>query len=84
MYWQKGRKNPAKVKQEASLRLGDIVNIAEGMTTSTLKKSGNEDKADLYLSLVGRGGQRTLDLEVSSTKERAQLVRGFRMLINGK
>lgn len=81
LYWQKGQKNPAKVKSDASLRLSDIVDVSEGIKTPALKKSGSEDKADRYLSLVGRGSAKSLDVEVHSVKMRNDLSKGFKMLI---
>ena len=84
IYWQKGKKNPAKIKTDASIRLSDIVNVAEGMQTPTLKKHGSDDKSDTYASLIGRGDQRTLDMELVSQLQRNDLVKGFRLLIAGK
>ena len=81
MFWQKGKKNPAKIKADASLRLSDIVDVSIGITTATLKKSGSEDKAGQYLSLVGRGSAKNLDVELSSVKERNALSKGFKLLL---
>ena len=33
IYWQKGKKNPSKIKTDASLRLSDIVKVTEGMVS---------------------------------------------------
>jgi hypothetical protein len=84
IYWQKGKKNLSKVKSDASLRLSDIVKVTEGISTPTLKKSGSEDKGDHYLSLVGKGNTRTLDMEMPSQFERNDLVKGFRLLLAGR
>ena len=81
LFWQKGSKNPAKIKADASLRLSDIVDVSVGISTATLKKSGSEDKADRYLSLVGRGSAKNLDIEVSSVKQRNSLSKGFKLLL---
>ena len=52
--------------------------------TTTLKKHGSEDKNSLYMSLIGRGQQRDLDMELSSEKVRNELMNGFRLLLSGK
>jgi len=86
LYWQKGlKKNVSKIKNDASIRLSDIVRIGKGcMATATLQKHGNEEKNDLYLSLIGRGNSRTLDMEIVSMKLRNELVYGFELLLGGK
>ena len=38
IYWQKGKKNPSKIKTDASLRLSDIVKVTEGMVSIIHKK----------------------------------------------
>ena len=81
LFWQKGKKNPAKIKADASLRLSDIVDVSVGISTATLKKSGSEDKAEQYLSLFGRGSAKNLNADVSSVKERNALSKGFKLLL---
>ena len=36
------------------------------------------------MSLIGRGQQRDLDMELSSEKVRNELMNGFRLLLSGK
>ena len=57
------------------------MDVSVGISTATLKKSGSEDKADRYLSLVGRGSAKNLDIEVSSVKQRNSLSKGFKLLL---
>ena len=57
------------------------MDVFVGISTATLKKSGSDDKADRYLSLVGRGSAKNLDVELNSVKERNALSKGFKMLL---
>ena len=66
------------------IHLQFIFLIFRKKATTTLKKHGSEDKNSLYMSLIGRGQQRDLDMELSSEKVRNELMNGFRLLLSGK
>ena len=82
LYWQKGRKNKAKVKLESSIRLDDLISVSTGLKSEGLKRNGSRKNADLYMTLIGKGGGRDLDIEAKSEEERNRLAVCFKQLLN--
>jgi hypothetical protein len=66
----------------SGIRLVDVTHVNTGVSSGTLLRSGSAKRSNLYLSLVTP--QRTLDLEASSEEERDALVKGFRLLVEGR
>ena len=82
LYWQKGRKNKAKVKLESSIRLDDLISVSTGLKSEGLKRNGSRKNADLYMTLIGKGGGRDLDIEAKSEEDRNRLAVCFKQLLN--
>ena len=73
LYWQK-EENKAKVKLESSIRLDDLISVSTGLKSEGLKRNGSRKNADLYMTLIGKGGGRDLDIEAKSEEERNRLA----------
>ena len=84
LYWQKGRKNKSKVKLESSIRLDDLISVSVGLKSEGLKKNGIGKNADLYMTLIGKGGGRDLDIEARDTEQRNYLANSFKQLLKAK
>ena len=78
----KGKKNKAKVKLESSIRLDDLISVSTGLKSEGLKRNGSRKNADLYMTLIGKGGGRDLDIEAKSEEERNRLAVCFKQLLN--
>lgn len=50
-----------------TLRMGDVTRLTQGMATPSLRKSGNEDDADCYVSLHTK--RQTVDLQCADPDE---------------
>ncbi|KAG6963569.1 hypothetical protein JG687_00006502 [Phytophthora cactorum] len=86
VFWQKamgpadrvGKGKHARLEQ--SVVLGDVIQVARGMKTTVLKRSGNVARYECYVSLVTP--RRTLDLELPTPQLADFLQRGFEQLLH--
>jgi len=86
VFWQKalgaadrvGKGKHARLEQ--SVTLSDVIQVARGMKTSVLKRSGNVARYECYVSLVTP--TRTLDLELPNAQLADFLQRGFDQLLH--
>ncbi|GMF12102.1 unnamed protein product [Phytophthora lilii] len=86
VFWQKamgaadrvGKGKHARLEQ--SVVLGDVIQVARGMKTAVLKRSGNVARYECYVSLVTP--TRTLDLELPNAQLADFLQRGFDQLLH--
>ncbi|ETI42446.1 hypothetical protein F443_12400 [Phytophthora nicotianae P1569] len=86
VFWQKamgpadrvGKGKHARLEQ--SVVLADVIQVARGMKTAVLKRSGNVARYECYVSLVTP--RRTLDLELPNPQLADFLQRGFEQLLH--
>ncbi|KAE8993146.1 hypothetical protein PR003_g20965 [Phytophthora rubi] len=86
VFWQKamgaadrvGKGKHARLEQ--SVLLGDVIQVARGMKTAVLKRSGNVARYECYVSLVTP--TRSLDLELPNAQLADFLQRGFDQLLH--
>lgn len=86
VFWQKamgpadrvGKGKHARLEQ--SIVVGDVIQVARGMKTDVLKRSGNVARYECYVSLVTP--RRTLDLELPTPQLADFLQRGFEQLLH--
>ncbi|KAK1943525.1 Adenylate kinase 5 [Phytophthora citrophthora] len=86
VFWQKAMKPADRVgkgkhaRLEQSVMLSDVIQVARGMKTAVLKRSGNVARYECYVSLVT--SRRTLDMELPNPQLADFLQRGFDQLLN--
>jgi hypothetical protein len=73
-------KDNKKTPPDKQLLLEDVDQVARGVVTDVMKRSGSKEKPHLYLSLITK--TRTLDMEFSSQEERDLIADGFTELID--
>jgi hypothetical protein len=84
LYWQKGTKDPKKVKLESSVRMKDIMTVSLGIKSDVLRRHGTSKNSDLYLSLQCASGTRNLDIEAKDREQRNYLASGFNLLLKDR
>ncbi|KAL4111278.1 hypothetical protein PRIC1_002959 [Phytophthora ramorum] len=86
VFWQKAMSAADRVgkgkhaRLEQSVVLNDVIQVARGMKTAVLKRSGNLARYECYVSLVTP--TRTLDLELPNAQLADFLQRGFDQLLH--
>lgn len=88
VFWQKAMKPADRVgkgkhaRMEQSTLLSDVIQVARGIKTAVLKRSGNVARYECYVSLVTP--RRTLDLELPNPQLADFLQRGFDQLLQNQ
>ena len=72
------------MKLESSIRLDDLISVSVGLKSEGLRKNGSNKNVDFYLTLIGKGGGRDLDIEAQDKEQRNYLANGFKNLLKTK